>query len=485
MPPLEPIGPQPQTTSTAAAGAEAIRNESRGGGGQAGGRRKQPEPEAPEEEPADEEQDAHLDADSFAGKRGKNNLDTLFADKLPWEQEEEEKQRQAEAKRKSRFAVPPRPSHAAPRTAPAQPQPPAVPLSGQTGRQVEGTFDATAALNSTMAAWQTVRERQVQQEREQTEPQPLAPRGTGSLDNPLTRPILGRSTPLPPTPRPVREEPPAAMPLVPPIEITPAPPRSPLPPAAHPAAAEVPEFDVSLLDAPQKPSSGKTGRLPPRAPLAPRQPATARDPLPGARETSQGLTAQRDAARDRGATRDSQATGAGSRGRNADGTPAPRDLGAALAGWKAAGGSAAESPASNVPPPSWMQPEPVAPARSNVELSTVIPAAAEPVPRLEVSRDGAPVIKATATAAGCTYRVVDAGSGKPMANARIELEPVQDDMLPVYNGQPDAQGWWGQAGIPPGDYRVTVRSPGYVPQIKVRQLQAGKVDDLAILLSKP
>ena len=38
---------------------------------------------------------------------------------------------------------------------------------------------------------------------------------------------------------------------------------------------------------------------------------------------------------------------------------------------------------------------------------------------------------------------------------RIELEPVHDDdMLPNLHGQVDAYGWYGEEGLPPGEYTI-------------------------------
>jgi len=97
-----------------------------------------------------------------------------------------------------------------------------------------------------------------------------------------------------------------------------------------------------------------------------------------------------------------------------------------------------------------------------------------------------PKVQAGKVSSACTYRVIDVGTNQPLAGARIELEAVHDDdMLPNLHGQVDAYGWYGVDGLPPGDYRVTVRAPGYVPVFKVRQLEPGEIDDLAFFIAKP
>jgi hypothetical protein len=60
-----------------------------------------------------------------------------------------------------------------------------------------------------------------------------------------------------------------------------------------------------------------------------------------------------------------------------------------------------------------------------------------------------------------------------------------DDLLPVLNGVADANGWWTDASVPPGEYRITVRHPGYVPSFQLRTLKAGEADSASIYMSKP
>jgi hypothetical protein len=80
--------------------------------------------------------------------------------------------------------------------------------------------------------------------------------------------------------------------------------------------------------------------------------------------------------------------------------------------------------------------------------------------------------------------VVDLGTDAPLSRARVELEPVDDDMLPTFNGETDDDGWFRQGSIPPGQYRVTVRFRGYAPVERTRVLEGGVVDDLALFMQK-
>ena len=85
----------------------------------------------------------------------------------------------------------------------------------------------------------------------------------------------------------------------------------------------------------------------------------------------------------------------------------------------------------------------------------------------------------------CLYRVVDVASDQPVVWARVELEPVREGSLPQFNGQTDDDGWFRQTGVPPGEYRVTVRARGYVPVQKVRNIEPGVTDDLALFMASP
>ncbi|MEB3285606.1 MAG: carboxypeptidase-like regulatory domain-containing protein [Candidatus Sericytochromatia bacterium] len=85
----------------------------------------------------------------------------------------------------------------------------------------------------------------------------------------------------------------------------------------------------------------------------------------------------------------------------------------------------------------------------------------------------------------CLYRVVDVNTDAPLARAQVEIDPVRDDFLPQFNGQTDDDGWFRQTGVPPGEYRVSVRARGYVPIYKVRIVEAGITDDVALFMAKP
>jgi hypothetical protein len=85
----------------------------------------------------------------------------------------------------------------------------------------------------------------------------------------------------------------------------------------------------------------------------------------------------------------------------------------------------------------------------------------------------------------CHFQILDGATKKPLAGARLEFEPVQDDRLPVINGQADFDGWYKGEGIPPGHYQVTVRSPGYIPQMQTCYIKAGEVDESVFHLKKP
>jgi hypothetical protein len=146
--------------------------------------------------------------------------------------------------------------------------------------------------------------------------------------------------------------------------------------------------------------------------------------------------------------------------------------------------------------PAHASPTPSAPAPDAIPGPSWLAAPEEPTPpgaspapevAIQYSWPGKPPkVKAGKLNSACTYRVIDVGTNQPLAGARIELEPVRgNSMLPSMHGQVDGLGWYGVDGLSPGEYRVTVRSPGYVPVVKVRHLEPGVIDDLAIFIAKP
>lgn len=107
------------------------------------------------------------------------------------------------------------------------------------------------------------------------------------------------------------------------------------------------------------------------------------------------------------------------------------------------------------------------------------PAASEPPPAARpqtVPVEGSP---------SCLYRVVDGATQAPLGGARLEMEPVHDDLLPVQHGMADPVGVFRLEQIPPGVYRVTVRAPGYIPVSHTQTIERGRTDQALFVLKRP
>lgn len=214
----------------------------KGSGGQGRGKEQEPEPET-DEQAADE---ATLDEDHFAAGKKNANLQHFLNDKLPWEQAEDERQRKLEAIKQKRMGT----KGTGPLGAGREMLKPPVLPPRATGRQVDGGFDATAAVNNTFQAHQSLRDRQAQARRAAEPPQPPAQAPTSRLGRMLTgtdtapadrtepleapEPPAGRAWPVqtPPAFESIVVPPPAApQPVAPPAPT----PSRPAPPAARQA----------------------------------------------------------------------------------------------------------------------------------------------------------------------------------------------------------------------------------------------------------
>jgi hypothetical protein len=523
--PIDPINMPPQTPQSLS-GAEALRNENRGGGS-GGGRRNAPEPE-PEPEEEDQSADAHLEGDTFAKRRGGSNLNSLFADKMPWEQEEDEKKRKLAEFRQQRLEKSNTTRKGGRGPAPlSEVKPPTPQLSGAKGRQVDGSFDATTAVNSTLSAWQNIRDRQTQ---DQATEAPPARAGTGSLVHPLAGGMMGRPA-IPPAPTKASSEArdlaqaapldvqiehgplisPAAQRVHPPLKVKAPPLSSPEPflleDETSPPATVARGPGTARLPLPPNTTREPAARIE-RSVLEVRKPLTGTGPLatPPNLDPAGRVTRTPDLS-DTGPRPTphppERKTAAGpsldARGVTATPPPGAKELGSAVASWRSGtvppGEKAAPPPPLTpaMPPPSWA----VEPAEIPVpvyEPSGEVPLAPDPAATFEepvspdpvqVDRKGVPSVRPSVALAACVYRVVDAQTNKHLMEARLELEPLENDMLPVLNGVTDALGWWGQAAIAPGAYRLSIRSAGYIPAFETRILVANEADDMIVMMSKP
>ncbi len=520
------------------AGPEGLRNQYNQRGNRGGKdkdekkKEEKDEPEASAEE-ADEEQ-GHLDTDSFSGRKARSVIDNLFSESLPWEREEEDRIAKLEELKRKREELTRRggtsPGSAArPATGPLGRKPggtgPQLPARGGTGplgnvkvppppvdapppaaapggtpigRRVDENFDPTAALNSTLLAQQALRDRQAQRERDEKE---RLDREAQALDAPglakFLRPAAGPRTPSERVATPMDDGGMLTAPTRPDIEIAPvsearsaaveAARRAVAPPAVRPPSVD----DLAGSAPPSGPATPTprtpTGKLPSRLPAPPR-PGSGK--LDATLAAGQARQAPRSPADQGGQVRPPADPGRQPRARTG---PLPMAEPAARADLAEARGPAA---------PSWTTAgsDPIPPLDA---LASVVPAAeadVAPFPSDDVAADTAagaggpavfgdgtppPPVKAGKVSAACVYRIIDVGTNKPLGGARVELEPTSDDLLPNIHGQANQHGWYAAEGLPPGEYRVTVRAPGYIPAFKVRLLDLGVVDDLAIFIGKP
>lgn len=374
----------------------------RKGNGSSKGKGKE-EPEEEEEEEGEEE--AHLDNDTFAARRNKVDAGSFMNERMPWEVAEEERKRKLEEFNRKRAAMKggkPRPHQPVKKD-----DKPAYEVRAL-GRQVEGGFDATAAVNTTLSAYNQLRERQQELAKDQNAPRPSAgldPNavGPGVKFDPLAPPADRK-------PQPGRTDKFASWQSAEPA----APTRPPAPPAPRPAQKPAQPA--------QRPA---TGPLTPAAgPARPKPPAE---------------------------------------------PPAAR-------------------PAAERPRPAAPRPEPAAekPARPVPEaVKAEAPARPEP----EVIEKVVPVAAAASLAAkgefACQYLIVDTFTGYGVPGARLEFEPISNDLLPVVNGTADTKGWFRQKEMAPGEYQLTVRYPGYIPESITVTIVEGQMDEGQVLLKRP
>jgi hypothetical protein len=473
----QPFKPTPGT------GQGGVRSgyEGHKGGQQGQGGKKAPEPEP--EPPAEEDEEGHLDADSFARKRlGNDAKSFLTEERMPWEvASDERKKRLAESKQQrgtgplSQARADARAPKGLPPRAPAAPPPqakaPTGPLPPAAGRRVEAGWDANAAANSTLNAYQQLRDRQAERDKDHERDEAVAAEDAAAET--AARLTRGHS---------LNRDAIAAA-------------RKGEPEAEEPTSAG-PSWRVEPSLAPEPPVRPPVPRAPlsPTGPLAPRPGAQAEPPRPAAPKLKTGSLgspmSDKPAAGGRGATPDAGAARDGARREPlARGPILPSE----------AAQPEAPAPAEPVVPfeavapaeaPAWTEPEAVPDV---VAAAPDLPVA-DDEPRLEDLIAEEPMLQdILARVPGgklgnrvvCHYQVVDVGTKKPLAGARLEFEPVQDDRLPVINGQTDFDGLYKGENIAAGFYQVTVRSPGYIPQMQTHYIKAGEVDEGVFLLKKP
>lgn len=456
-----PNNQPPKPTGVGQGGVRAGYEGNKGGGGQSGKKAPEPEPEPPKEEA---EEEGHLDADSFARKRyGSESKNFLADERMPWEvAAEERRKRLAEVQQKRAGGTGPlSQAKAAPKGLPqrhglsAQPaagaaKPPTRPLTPPpAARRPEAGWDADVAASSTLNAYQQLRDRQETRERDR-QPAPDEPaaeeRGGMLASGPsLNRDAISaarRAEEAAGAPEP------AAAPagpswLVDPIAEVELP---KAPPVARRAPAPEPEAPRPAQAAPRL----RTGPL--SAPADPAKPAAARAATP-ATPRREPLTR---------------------------GPIVPQPEPAAVAETPAAPMiTSAEAPEVELE----LEVEDAYEAPTAPEAGLLEELLAEE-PMLQGLMAQVPVAKNNNRLV-CHFQILDGATKKPLAGARLEFEPVQDDRLPVINGQADFDGWYKGEGIPPGHYQVTVRSPGYIPQMQTCYIKAGEVDESVFHLKKP
>lgn len=468
----QPFKPTPGT------GQGGVRSgyEGNKGGQQGQGGKKAPEPEP--EPPAEEDEEGHLDADSFARKRLGNDAKTfLTEERMPWEVASDERKKrladskqqrgtgplsQARADARAPKGLPPR----AQATPPPQAKAPTGPLPPAAGRRVEAGWDANAAANSTLSAYQQLRDRQAEREKDHERDEGIAAEDAAAetaarltRGHALNRDAIAAAR----KGEPEADEPPAAAgpswrvepPLAAEPPARPPVPRAPLSPTgslaprpgvqAEPPRPAAPKLRTGSLGGPVSDKPAASGRVSATPEAGPARDGARREPLV------------------RGPIMPSEA-------------PQPE-------------AAAPAEPIAPVETPAWTEPE-VAPVP---EVAAAEPAP-EDEPRIEDLIAEEPMLQdLLARVPGgklgsrvvCHYQVVDVGTKKPLAGARLEFEPVQDDLLPVINGQTDFDGLYKGENIPAGFYQVTVRSPGYIPQMQTHYIKAGEVDEGVFLLKKP
>ncbi|MEB3195870.1 MAG: carboxypeptidase regulatory-like domain-containing protein [Candidatus Sericytochromatia bacterium] len=454
--------------------SDSVHMNTRGGNGRGGGRRRQNPDDEPEEGPASSEEEGKLEADSFLGASASSQMAQLFSEALPWEGAQAEpaphppQGRTPGPRLKGATPLPPRTTklsnpgaqgssagqgdtdlaHIRIPEAPTARRTPLAPLVPPgSGRRVDAHFDPTAALNQTILAQQEL------QNRKQEAPPPSV------------TPVLPSQQGATEISRLLRQPTPSVAPVVPPLEAEPF--VGPVLPTEVPdqsevgaGAATVPEANRSPIPPPPAPSGGPARSPLPSRPVPPpaadpRRPAPVAPPPPANHAPGEGLSA-------------AHATPGG----------APeRPRAPTLPNAPEAKGIAARSPE-----------RPRLSALSDAIEALPVLTAAPPQAAPPHSEPQAPAKAggpASSGRAACMYRVVDLLTDIPVARARIEIEPLHDDLLPVINGQTDSDGWFRQSDIPPGEYRVAVRAAGYVPVYKERGLAPSSIDDLAIFLAKP
>lgn len=401
------------------------------GGNKKKGKDEEPEPEEDEEG----EEEAHLDNDTFASRRKKVDAETFMNERMPWEVAEEERKRKLEEFNRKRAAM----KDGRPR--PHQPvkkdDRPAYEVRAL-GRQVEGGFDATSAVNSTLSAYNQLRERQQELSKDQNAPKPAASLDPGAVGqgvkfDPLSAPADRR-------PQPGRTDKFASWQSGDPASGAPAA-RPTTGPLQRPAAGA----QRPAATPPARPATGPLN--PPAGPSRPASPPKAEAPK----------------------------------------------------------AEAPARPAAERPRPVAPRPEPKVEAKPERPEPKVEPVVAEKVvPVQEPMKPEAPVetpveapvaekvvpVAAAASMAAkgdfvCQYLIVDTFTGYGVPGARLEFEPISNDLLPVVHGTADTKGWYRNKDIAPGEYQLTVRYPGYIPEAITVRMVAGEMDEGQILLKRP
>jgi hypothetical protein len=451
------------------------------GGQQGQGGKKAPEPEP--EPPAEEDEEGHLDADSFARKRlGNDAKSFLTEERMPWEvASDERKKRLAESKQQrgtgplSQARADARAPKGLPPRAQAMPQPqakaPTGPLPPAAGRRVEAGWDANAAANSTLNAYQQLRDRQAEREKDHERDESAAAEDAAAetaarltRGHALNRDAIAAA-------RKGETE-------------------------ADDASAGGPSWLVEPSQAAEPPARPVVPRAPlnPTGSLASRPGTPAEPPRPAAPKLKTGSlggpVSDKPAASGRGAATPEA-------GAARDGTRREPLVRGPLVPAETPLSAPAEPTAhvdipAPVEAPTWTEPE-IAAVEAVAPVEAALPVA-DDEPRLEDLMAEEPIVQEIlARVPGgklgnrvvCHYQVVDVGTKKPLAGARLEFEPVQDDRLPVINGQTDFDGFYKGENIPAGFYQVTVRSPGYIPQMQTHYIKSGEVDEGLFLLKRP
>jgi hypothetical protein len=119
-------------------------------------------------------------------------------------------------------------------------------------------------------------------------------------------------------------------------------------------------------------------------------------------------------------------------------------------------------------------------------LPPVVPPAQQQLQPLTLQKTPSPISnKPDYSGFSCRYEIFDGPDGLPAAGARLELEPLTNELAPIIHGQVDEQGIYLAMGIAPGTYSMTIRFPGCIPLNAQRTIILQRCDEGRFILERP